>query len=77
MEIAARLTKEYGRPKGAADAVWARACDNLWYREGEKAERFLLYDAVPIEADNEAAIAFAVAWQGHPIGHLSHDGFEW
>jgi serine/threonine-protein kinase HipA len=77
MEIAARLTEEYGTPKDAADAVWALARENHWYREGEQAERYLLRTAVPVEVRNEAAITFAVAWHGQSIGQLRHDGFEW
>jgi len=34
-EIAARLVEEYGSPAAAADAVWAQARENTWYREGE------------------------------------------
>jgi len=26
---------------------------------------------------NEAALNLIVAWNGEPIGHLRHDGFEW
>ncbi len=77
MEIAARLAEEYGSPKEAADAVWALARENQWYREGEQAERYLLRAAAPVEVRNEAAITFAVAWHGQPIGQLRHDGFEW
>lgn len=77
MEIAARLTEEYGTPKDAADAAWALARENQWYREGEQAERYLLRTAVPVEVRNEAAITFAVAWHGQTIGQLRHDGFEW
>lgn len=77
MEIAARLAEEYGSPKEAADAVWALARENQWYREGERAERYLLRAAEPVDVRNEAAITFAVAWHGQPIGQLRHDGFEW
>jgi len=37
--LAARLIEEYGAPKGAADALWALARENEWYRTGERAER--------------------------------------
>ena len=40
--MAVRLVEEYGSPEAAADAVWALARGNGWYREGERAERFLL-----------------------------------
>ncbi|MGY9045697.1 hypothetical protein P775_01035 [Puniceibacterium antarcticum] len=77
MGVAARLSEEYGTPMQAADAVWALARENQWYREGEQAERYLLRTAVPVQVRNEAAITFAVAWHGQPIGQLRHDGFEW
>ena len=77
IEIAARLTEEYGSPKDAADAVWVLARENQWYREGEQAERYLLRTAVPVEVRNEAAVTFDVAWHGQAIGQLRHDGFEW
>ena len=41
-QMAARLVEEHGTPRAAADAVWALARENEWYREGEGAERFLL-----------------------------------
>ncbi len=41
-QMAARLVEEYGSPRAATDAVWALARENVWYREGEGAERFLL-----------------------------------
>jgi serine/threonine-protein kinase HipA len=76
--MAARLVEEYGTPRGAADAVWGLARENGWYREGEGAERYLL---ARLGADkivgNKAALEFLVAWHGTPLGHLSHDGFEW
>jgi len=75
--LAARLIEEYGAPKGAADALWALARENEWYREGERAERYLLKSPSLIEVRNEAAIGFTVAWHGQPIGELRHDGFEW
>src|SRR5579859_6802979 len=75
--IAARLIEEYGSPKGAADALWALARENEWYREGELAERYLLRPPSAISAKNEAALDLIVAWHGAPLGHLSHDGFEW
>lgn len=77
-KIAARLVEEHGSPQAAADAVWALARENGWYREGEGAERFLLArpgtTKVPI---NKAALDLIVAWHGDPLGRLTHDGFEW
>lgn len=75
--IAARLIEEYGSPKDAADAVWALARENEWYREGEYAERFLLRGPLASPARNEAALNLIVAWHSMPIGNLVHDGFEW
>jgi serine/threonine-protein kinase HipA len=75
--IAARLVEEYGSPKAASDAVWALARENDWYREGERAEKFLLRGPSIAPARNEAAFALTVAWHGLPIGTLAHDGFEW
>lgn len=75
--IASRLVEEYGSPKAAADAVWALARENEWYREGELAERYLLHRPAVIPMKNEAALDMIVAWHGAPIGHLTHDGFEW
>ncbi|TJW47028.1 MAG: HipA domain-containing protein, partial [Mesorhizobium sp.] len=76
--IANRLIEEYGSAQGAADATWALARENQWYREGEHAERFLLRRPVTAEpARNEAALDLIVAWHGAPLGKLTHDGFEW
>jgi serine/threonine-protein kinase HipA len=75
--IAARLIEEYGSPKGAADAVWSLARENAWYREGESAERYLLHRPSTVSVKNEAALDLVVAWHGVPLGHLTHDGFEW
>lgn len=78
VQMAARLVEEYGTLKDAADAVWALARENGWYREGESAERFLL--AQPRTAKtpvNKAALDLLIAWHGDPIGRLTHDGFEW
>lgn len=75
--LAARLIEEYGDPKAAADALWALARENEWYREGERAEQYLLKSPLLVEARNEAALRFTVAWHGQPIGTLHHDGFEW
>jgi serine/threonine-protein kinase HipA len=75
--IAVRLVEEYGSPNGAADAVWALARENEWYREGELAERFLLRRSAVAPLKNQAALDLTVAWHGSPIGHLTHDGFEW
>ena len=75
--VAARLVEEYGGAKAASDAVWALARENVWYREGEGAERFLLRGPQLAPALNEAAFALTVAWHGLAIGTLVHDGFEW
>lgn len=77
-QIVARLVEELGSPRAAADAAWALARENGWYREGEAAERYLLARpdarrAVP----NKAALDFVVAWHGETLGRLTHDGFEW
>lgn len=49
--VAARLVEEYGSAQGAADAVWALARENEWYREGAAAERYLLHrpTAAPVK----------------------------
>ncbi|MDB5825520.1 MAG: HipA-like [Herminiimonas sp.] len=75
--IAARLIAEYGDAKGAADAIWALARENEWYREGEHSERFLLRRLTTAHVRNEATLDLIVAWHGAPIGNLIHDGFEW
>jgi serine/threonine-protein kinase HipA len=75
--IATRLVEEYGNAQGAADAVWALARENEWYREGEAAERYLLHRPSATPVKNQAALDLIVAWHGAPLGHLSHDGFEW
>lgn len=76
-DIARRLIEEHGNPQAAADAVWALARENEWYREGELAERFLLRGPAAAAVRNEAALDLMVAWHGTPIGKLVHDGFEW
>ena len=75
--IATRLIEEYGNAREAATAVWTLARENEWHREGERAERFLLYRPAKMPARNEAVLDLVVAWHGEPIGHLLHDGFEW
>src|ERR1700688_652305 len=75
--IAARLIEEFGSPQAAADAVWKLARENEWYREGELAERYLLHRPSATPVKNEAALDLIVAWHGAPLGHLTHDGFEW
>ncbi|HEY5305231.1 MAG TPA: type II toxin-antitoxin system HipA family toxin [Pseudolabrys sp.] len=75
--MASRLVEEYGTPQGAADAVWALARENEWYREGEFAERFLLRRPSVAPVKNQAELNLTIAWHGNPIGHLRHDGFEW
>ncbi len=76
--MAVRLVKEYGSPESAADSVWALARGNGWYREGERAERFLLQQPVAAKVPpNKAALHLLVAWHGQLLGNLAHDGFEW
>lgn len=75
--IATRLIDEHGSAQDAATAVWALARENEWYREGERAERFLLRSPTSTQVRNEAALDLIVAWHGEPIGNLLHDGFEW
>src|SRR6185437_15036796 len=75
--IATRLIEEYANSRGAADSTWALARENQWYREGEAAERYLMQEPVAAATKNEAALDLIVAWHGTPIGHLTHDGFEW
>lgn len=75
--IAARLIEEYGTAERAADALWALARENEWYREGESAERYLLRRPSVVRVKNQAALDLIVAWHGAPLGHLTHDGFEW
>lgn len=77
-QMARRLIEEFGEPTAAADAVWALARANGWYREGEAAERFLRAEPAPARVPgNLAALDLEVAWHGEPIGRLAHDGFEW
>ena len=76
-QMAARLVAEHGTPQAAADAVWALARENGWYREGEGAERFLLAKPGGAAPVNKAALNLLVAWHGDLIGRLTHDGFEW
>ncbi len=76
--MAARLVEEHGSPHAAADAVWALARRNGWYREGERAERFFLHrPGAVIVPPNKAALDLLVAWHGEVRGQLAHDGFEW
>ena len=75
--IAARLIEEYATPRAAADALWALARENSWYREGEAAERYLLHRPSGAPVRNEARLELLVAWHHVPLGHLTHDGFEW
>jgi serine/threonine-protein kinase HipA len=76
-QMAARLVAEHGTPQAAADAVWALARENEWYREGEGAERFLLAKPGGAAPVNKAALNLLVAWHGDLVGRLAHDGFEW
>lgn len=75
--MAVRLVEEYGSPEAAAESVWALARGNGWYREGERAERFLLQRPAAEMPPNKAALHLLVAWHGELLGHLTHDGFEW
>ena len=75
--VAARLVEEYGSATGAADAVWALARENEWFREGELAQRFLARERGVVVVRNQAALDLVVAWHGNPIGNLTNDGFEW
>lgn len=75
--IAARLIEEFSSPQAAADAVWKLARENEWYREGELAERYLSHRPTVAPVKNGAALDLIVAWHGKPLGHLTHDGFEW
>jgi len=75
--VAKRLIEEYGSPKAAADALWSLARENDWHREGEAAERYLQNKPAAVSVKNEASLDLIVAWNGEPIGHLRHDGFEW
>ena len=76
-QMAARLVAEHGTPQAAADAVWALARENEWYREGEGAERFLHAKPGGAAPVNKAALNLLVAWHGNLVGRLTHDGFEW
>jgi serine/threonine-protein kinase HipA len=77
-QMAARLVEEHGTPNAAADAIWALARENNWYREGEGAERYLLAQpGAPKPSTNKAALDLLVAWHDEPLGRLVHDGFEW
>lgn len=76
-EMATRLVEEYGSPQAAADALWALARENGWYREGEGAERYLVARPAANKTANKAALDRIVAWHGQPLGNLVHDGFEW
>ena len=76
-QMAARLVAEHGTPQAAADAVWALARENGWYREGEGAERFLLAKPGGPAPVNKAALNLQVAWHGDLVARLTHDGFEW
>lgn len=77
-QMAARLVEEHGSARAAADAVWALARENAWYREGEGAERFLLVQPGTTKAPaNKAALDLLVACHGEFLGRLTHNGFEW
>lgn len=75
-EMASRLSREFGSPEAAADALWTLARENGWYREGEFAERHLLSRRSAV-ASIRPQLERIVAWHGAPIGRLTHDGTEW
>lgn len=75
--LAARLVEEYGSPGAAMEAVWSLARENEWSREAEGAANYLLNRRAATPTRNEAAFDLQVAWHGHTIGTLGHDGFEW
>lgn len=75
--VAQQLVQDFGSPRAASDAVWALARENGWLREASAAERFLLLRPVPSSVVNKADLDLIVAWHGAPIGHLTHDGFDW
>jgi serine/threonine-protein kinase HipA len=75
--IATRLIEEYGSAQASADALWVLARENEWHREAEAAERYLKHKPNATPVRNEAALDLVVAWHGMPLGHLTHDGFEW
>ncbi len=75
--MAKRLIEEYGSPGKTADAIWALARENKWYKEGEAAESYLGQKPGVKPPPNAAAFDLVVAWHGSPIGTLTHDGFEW
>lgn len=75
---AERLIAEYGSPQAAADILWALARANDWFKEGERAERYLRGSGTTLApAINHAAFQLLVAWHGKPVGTLGHDGHEW
>lgn len=77
-EAAQRLIDIYGSPPQAADALWALARANQWYREGEGAERYLLTERQSHRTSkNAAALELHVLWHGAKMGNLVHDGFDW
>ena len=76
-DLRQRLTEEYGSPSAAVDAVWALARDNGWYREGERAERWLVSQRPQPVPKTDSEVTLYVIWHGVPIGRLRHDGFEW
>jgi serine/threonine-protein kinase HipA len=75
--MAKRVIEEYASVDKAADAMWALARQNDWYREGELVERYLIKSISLTPVKNEAELRLIVAWHGDPIGILIHDGFEW
>lgn len=73
-----RLLAEYGSAEATADVLWRLARANDWFREGERAERYLRGSPHhDIRPSNAAAFGLQVAWHGQPMGNLSHDGHEW
>jgi len=74
---AQQLIQDLGSAQAASDAVWALARENGWLREGDAAERFLMQRHETSTVVNRAQLDLTVAWHGAPVGHLTHDGFDW
>ncbi|MGQ0665036.1 MAG: type II toxin-antitoxin system HipA family toxin [Pseudomonadota bacterium] len=76
-ELVQRLIAEYGSSSQAAEAVWALARANQWYREAEQAEKWLTRQPPIPVVTTETSVDLHVVWHGVPLGRLRHDGFEW
>lgn len=75
--LVTRLIQEYGGPAQAAEAIWALARENQWYREAEQAEHWLLRQPPLLVSPKEQNLDLYVVWHRVPLGCLRHDGFEW